>query len=600
MKQSRTLYVFACFFITSFYNQRFFDPSNLIALVPNISNAARTRKIRLHGKNVDPPPSAAVCVIAKDDEAYINEWVDYHRALGFSHFFVYDDSEDNLMKQWGQEKGENVTLIHYPAQMKQSIMYNAQADCARRAAFGGRYQWIAFFDIRTFLILKQHSNVRDFLDAHCPTGALRIHRMVFGTAGQRTYRPKPVTKRFLYRQAEPDERVNIIFRTQDLSIDATNQSIHLEVGSRFQDTSGEVNVSSAVSSRKPSDVAVFHYYLRSEKEYFHKMGKPVHFQDSENIPDNVEYNLTNGTVFDDSAWEAVKRLVPKYSMYDLDLAGEAPRYPSQHPSETAVICALLKYEEAYVDEWVDYHHALGFSDFYLYDNSPGFELEQWASEKGDHVTMTHFPQEGGQSNMFTHCLKEHAAKMNHTWVAFLDADEMVILKKHNNIVDLLHEHCESGALSLNWIQFGPGRREVYEPLPYSKRLLYRQQGDVDDWLKTIGRVEDIDLDYDSPHPHRSYLKNGIQHDTNGEEMTSAWNPDGPIDVAFIHHYFSKSYREFIAKRVRGDAYHGNGKLNDTISEAQERRLDWRDPRFSVDGWENTKRFLPKYQLFDHF
>lgn len=39
--------------------------------------------------------------------------------------------------------------------------------------------------------------------------------------------------------------------------------------------------------------------------------------------------------------------------------------------KTAVVC-MAKNEDHYIDEWIDYHHRLGFDDFYIYrDNWDG-------------------------------------------------------------------------------------------------------------------------------------------------------------------------------------------------------------------------------------
>ena len=45
-------------------------------------------------RNVGIPRTAAICAIQKWGLRYIDEWVDYHLAIGFQTIFIYDNSDD--------------------------------------------------------------------------------------------------------------------------------------------------------------------------------------------------------------------------------------------------------------------------------------------------------------------------------------------------------------------------------------------------------------------------------------------------------------------------------------------------------------------------
>lgn len=532
---------------------------------------------------------AAICAIVKDDEAYIDEWVDYHHALGFSHFYVYDNSKEHFMKQWGEEKGDHVTLLHFPDSIKQ--MFD---DCARRCAYDNRYQWVAFFEVNEFLFLRNGYNLMTLLRKFSQRGAISVTIGLFGSSGRRVYSPQPVTKRFLYREEFMDDQVKSIIKVSDLTL-------HLPRLRRKSRNSMGLRELPSSNPHLSSDIAVLHHYLRSKKEYKSKVGKFLYLDETKNRDDFHEYELVNGTIFDDSGWKTLTSLLPKYKLYDANqTTWPSPRFPSTRTNETAAVCVLVKYEEAYIDEWIDYHYALGFSHFYIYDNSHEFEMEQWASEKGPHVTMTHYVGNGIQREAYQHCLTNHVIKDRHSWVAFFDADEMIILKKHNNIVDLLFEHCERGVLSINWVVFGPGKREVYQPLPFTKRFQYRPE-DVSVHLKSIGRVQDLSL-RKPPHAHYPYLKRRrgdvVQHDAENHSIKPQeyYNSYRPSNVTVVHHYNSKSYKEYIAKRMRGRGAETT-QVDDLIRAARDRVVN-DCPLYSNEGWEATKKFLPYYESFD--
>jgi hypothetical protein len=48
--------------------------------------------------------------------------------------------------------------------------------------------------------------------------------------------------------------------------------------------------------------------------------------------------------------------------------------------DTAAICAIVKNEDTYVDEWSRYHLSLEFNEIILYDKSENGTLKQWSSK----------------------------------------------------------------------------------------------------------------------------------------------------------------------------------------------------------------------------
>ena len=55
--------------------------------------------------------------------------------------------------------------------------------------------------------------------------------------------------------------------------------------------------------------------------------------------------------------------------------------PTIHTDEKAVVCSIQTKEDAYIDEWVDYHLAIGFEMIYIYDNTDNFDLRNWGRQR---------------------------------------------------------------------------------------------------------------------------------------------------------------------------------------------------------------------------
>ena len=160
---------------------------------------------------------------------------------------------------------------------------------------------------------------------------------------------------------------------------------------------------------------------------------------------------------------------------------------------------------------------------------------------------------------------------------------------------MLHDYCPSGALSLNWLLFGAAGREVYQPLPFTKRFKYSEEN-VNFHVKSIAKVADIDLSL-APKPHHLFLlPTKFQRDVNGNHLLGPFNMNRPSNVSVIHHYTTKSFKEYVAKRMRGKSDTPIGK-EDLIQHAKSRYMI-EGTQFTEEGWKATKRFLPKYRDFD--
>jgi len=188
--------------------------------------------------------------------------------------------------------------------------------------------------------------------------------------------------------------------------------------------------------------------------------------------------------------------------------------PLEMSRDTAVVCSIMTKEEAYLDEWIDYHLGIGFEHMYIYDNTADLELGHgwldhrlWLSER---VMVATFPGHSMQVLAFQDCRRKYALGNGHQWVTHFDADEFLILWNHSNVVDFLRDYCKDGAVSLNWQVMTWDNELQYRPQPLTKRFqgVLNYSDVINHHVKTISNARHVSLVSNDHHPHYPILKCG--------------------------------------------------------------------------------------------
>lgn len=219
----------------------------------------------------------------------------------------------------------------------------------------------------------------------------------------------------------------------------------------------------------------------------------------------------------------------------------------------ASIClvAILKDEEPFLDEWLLYHRMIGIDHFFLYDDDPKFPLKDFLKPHADYVTVIpwygqnkHLPGRNRQTKAYWHAVENYTSQFE--WVTFIDGDEFIVFREHENIKEFLAEFSDVAAISLNWHVFG--HNGFYEDpqgliTPQLTRRMYLPNRNV----KTITKVNAIASISSS---HSCKLKEGIRVDANKRQFAEEIYP-GKTDRAHINHYQCRSFLRWMGRVQRG-------------------------------------------------
>ena len=128
------------------------------------------------------------------------------------------------------------------------------------------------------------------------------------------------------------------------------------------------------------------------------------------------------------------------------------------------ITVMIKNEEHYIAEWINYHKSIGVRHFYFYLDNCEDATEFIIKENLDSDQYTIIPWAGRildayseiqlspQTLCFSHALLNFGS--SYRWMAFIDVDEFLILKKHTSLPQALACLENENNISLPWHMFG--------------------------------------------------------------------------------------------------------------------------------------------------
>ena len=568
----------------------------------------------------------AFCAIVKSEEAYLHEWIDYHAALGVTHFYLYDNIGPAELVLHPQDllavdkKEVQISIQHWPGAAQQSAAYRdcaTQLQRAQQSSSSSPY-WVGFLDVDEFVVLNQHDTMPQFLQDHCPTGAVSMNWALMGSSGQQVYRPLPVTQRFQDRVASVKGRhyeqlIKTFARIQDIKTTSgalfNAHFVSLQKGFHRVDTNGNIQPTHSRRNTNITDIddndnspptaLVYHYRSKSAAEYQEKFAKGRSGSRAHNATwvaqqqrlAELGKDWMEGDVHDSVVWETLKERKPLYHFFDEPLREAKvpqPRSTSTTRVHGAAICATLQTgDAAYIDEWVDYHRTMGFSNLFLWDVTPRQELEQWANESaaiyGDSPTITwrrlktswrDLPQQAQLRQQQMSCVRM-AREQGYQWLVMLEVDQFLVLRNQSHILDFMDSmpltHGAPG-LGIYQYRFGTAKQRVYTPKPVTQRFQYRDEKVESSNLVKILNLQaarsSMDMDDD--------LVRVAEHE------------------AVVHHYATRSIKEHLVRQI------GDQVLGDKSAVKRILRDDTLVAGSVHDdaAWNMMKQMNPRYAVYD--
>jgi len=233
------------------------------------------------------------------------------------------------------------------------------------------------------------------------------------------------------------------------------------------------------------------------------------------------------------------------------------------------VCAVIRDEAKYIEEWLEFHLSEGVEHFVIYDDNSSDDVKEvllpWV-ERG--IVTLREASGRNQDEVYTDCVTKDHKKF--LWVAFIDIDEFLFSPSNNSLPGLLSGFEGQTGVFVFWKLFGSrglevnSHRGVVEDCTYSLKLPgspLEAANQIDNWVETkaglkmtgrpiqgksivqIRKVKEMGV-------HLPSKFKGEVTDTNGKVLRKGGPPLfgdtyssdflPPYNRIVIHHYWSRS------------------------------------------------------------
>jgi hypothetical protein len=171
---------------------------------------------------LDPPMAKhhfSLVACARWEEMQIQEWLEYHKSIGFDHVYLYSNDEDparlfRAVAPYTYGTEPFVTFRHWPRVGEQVPIYLHFLE-----TFKHETHWFSFLDIDEFFVLKDVNNIALFMhDYRTSVDCLYFNWLVYGHSGKVKRDDGATLTSYLRRARTLDAHTKMICRSS--AIDA--------------------------------------------------------------------------------------------------------------------------------------------------------------------------------------------------------------------------------------------------------------------------------------------------------------------------------------------------------------------------------------------
>lgn len=224
------------------------------------------------------------------------------------------------------------------------------------------------------------------------------------------------------------------------------------------------------------------------------------------------------------------------------------------------ICCIIKNEQRFLKEWLEYHLNLGFDAIYCYEDYRS-DTHKDITDEYENVFLSTCEEYGvpnyvspeTQDHLYKKFLNEHNDEYD--WIAFIDVDEFIILDNEYTLDKLFEEYKDYAGIWLSWKMYnanGHIKRPEGKVMDNYTQVVEDNDDNMLDSIKWNKKsVVNCHVAVDFLNIH--LIKGGVDINYNGNKLAPK-----VFKKAWINHYFSKSWEDYL------DRIFNRGNLNNHL------------------------------------
>lgn len=223
------------------------------------------------------------------------------------------------------------------------------------------------------------------------------------------------------------------------------------------------------------------------------------------------------------------------------------------------LCLIIRDENEYLKEWLEWHINQGIEHFYIYDHGskePVTEfiknLDNTIQEK---ITIINWSGEhnDAQPDAYNDCLNHYREESR--WIGFIDADEQIEIKTGESLPEFLKKYEKYAGIFAIWVTYGANGQ--IKKTPGLLRQRFTQISHSDQWAESAGKVIVQPMYMKEMVIHNGKAMLGFHIVNEGRKKLDNYSlrAENPTrDTICINHYYTKSYEEWMNKLRRGSGH----------------------------------------------
>lgn len=244
-------------------------------------------------------PKNTVCLVAilKNEEPFLDEWLVYHKLIGIEHFFIYDDEGTGNLSVFLKPHCDDVTIIDWKKETHNRPGVGNQVAAYTHALnhFLKEYEWVIFLDADEFIVLREHSSIKQFLSGFPGMNAVSLNWHVFGHNGYYDNPKGLITTSLTRRMYEPAVEVKSFTRTEFIAKISYPHYCDLRSG-MWSDANGTAYAENLYTG-KTGVAHINHYQCRSFLNWMKRASRgDVNFTE-QNLPGKQQWRLNEELLF---------------------------------------------------------------------------------------------------------------------------------------------------------------------------------------------------------------------------------------------------------------------------------------------------------------